>query len=148
MKAGEAVGIVGESGSGKSMTALSILRLVPPPGRIVGGSIMLDGRDLATLDARAMQAVRAHDIAMIFQDPGSYLNPVMTIGEQIAEAIGRRKSRDPKVRDAVIGALRDVQNPGASTRRRELSARTERRHAAARDDRGRAHPPSPRHHRR
>ncbi len=58
-----------------------------------------------------MQAVRAHDIAVIFQDPGSYLNPVMTIGEQIAEAIGHRKSRDPKVRDAVIGALRDVQIP-------------------------------------
>src|SRR3954447_21820195 len=68
---GEAIGIVGESGSGKSMTALSIAGLVPSPGRIIGGAIALDGRDLLTLDARAMQTIRATEIAMIFQDPGS-----------------------------------------------------------------------------
>src|SRR5271154_4330950 len=79
LKAGEAIGIVGESGSGKSMTALSIVRLVPSPGRIVGGSIALGGRDLLTLGLRDMQAVRANEIAVIFQDPAAYLNPVMTI---------------------------------------------------------------------
>ena len=108
---GEAIGIVGESGSGKSMTALSIVRLVPPPGQIVSGSIELEGRNLLTLDQRDMQVVRATVIAMIFQDPGSYLNPVMTIGEQIAEAVGDRRSKEPKTRESVIAALRDVQIP-------------------------------------
>jgi oligopeptide/dipeptide ABC transporter ATP-binding protein len=108
---GEAIGIVGESGSGKSMTALSIAGLVPSPGRIISGSIALDGRDLLTLDARAMQVMRATEVAMIFQDPGSYLNPVMTIGDQIAEAIGRRGARDRATRDKVIASLRDVQIP-------------------------------------
>jgi oligopeptide/dipeptide ABC transporter ATP-binding protein len=108
---GEAIGIVGESGSGKSMTALSLLRLVPHPGRIVGGAISFRGRDLLALDAGEMRAVRSGGIAMIFQDPGSYLNPVMPIGQQIAEAIGRRRSRDPLVHDRVIEALRAVQIP-------------------------------------
>jgi peptide/nickel transport system ATP-binding protein len=108
---GEAIGIVGESGSGKSMAAMSILRLVPQPGRIVAGAIAFRGRDLLGLDPEEMRAVRSTDIAMIFQDPGSYLNPVMTIGAQIAEAIGRRRWRDPLVRDRVIEALRAVQIP-------------------------------------
>jgi oligopeptide transport system ATP-binding protein len=111
LRDGEAIGIVGESGSGKSMTALSILRLVPHPGRVVGGSIAFRGRDLLTLDPGEMRAVRSSGIAMIFQDPGSYLNPVMTIGEQIAEAIGQRRSRDAKVHDRVIEALRAVRIP-------------------------------------
>jgi ABC-type dipeptide/oligopeptide/nickel transport system ATPase component len=105
---GEAIGMVGESGSGKSMTALSIVGLVPSPGRVVSGSIDLDGRDLLKIGPRAMQAVRATEVAMIFQDPGSYLNPVMTIGDQIAEAIGQRRSRDTSTRNRVIGALREV----------------------------------------
>jgi oligopeptide/dipeptide ABC transporter ATP-binding protein len=108
---GEAVGIVGESGSGKSMTALSIVGLVPPPGRIVAGSIDFDGRDLLTLDQAGMQAVRATDVAMIFQDPGAYLNPVMTIGEQIAEAIGDRRLKNAGTRERVLAALREVQIP-------------------------------------
>jgi oligopeptide/dipeptide ABC transporter ATP-binding protein len=106
---GEAVGIVGESGSGKSMTALALLRLVPDPGKIMGGTVMLGGRDLINLDDATMRAVRLHDIAMIFQDAGSYLNPVMTIGDQIAEAIGRRGSRKPQDLAAVQEALRAVQ---------------------------------------
>jgi oligopeptide transport system ATP-binding protein len=105
---GEAVGIVGESGSGKSMTALSVLRLVPSPGRIVGGAITLAGRDLLALDERAMRQVRSADIAMIFQDAGSYLNPIMTIGDQISEAFGRRGSRAPADRARVMTALEDV----------------------------------------
>jgi oligopeptide/dipeptide ABC transporter ATP-binding protein len=105
---GEAVAIVGESGSGKSMTALSILRLVPSPGRIVGGAIDFAGRDLRALGGREMRRLRASEIAMIFQDPGSYLNPIMPIGEQIAEAFGRRGSRRPEDRARVLAALEDV----------------------------------------
>ena len=83
---GETVGVVGESGCGKSVTALSILRLVRPPGRIEPGSAMrFEGRDLLTLDERAMQHVRGNRIAMVFQEPMTALNPVFTIGDQIGE---------------------------------------------------------------
>jgi peptide/nickel transport system ATP-binding protein len=85
---GQSLGIVGESGCGKTMTALSLMRLIPvPPARIVGGSIRFDGRDVATMDAGALRALRGGDIAMIYQDPMTSLNPVFTIGEQIAEAV-------------------------------------------------------------
>src|SRR5207244_3505235 len=85
---GETLAIVGESGCGKSVTALSLMRLVPdPPGRIAGGSVKLGGVDLLGLDAEAMRAVRGKDIAMIFQEPMTSLNPVMTIGRQIAEVL-------------------------------------------------------------
>jgi peptide/nickel transport system ATP-binding protein len=84
----ETLAIVGESGCGKSITALSLMRLVPdPPGRIVGGSVKLDGADLLALDEEAMRSVRGKDIAMIFQEPMTSLNPVLTIGSQIAEAV-------------------------------------------------------------
>jgi peptide/nickel transport system ATP-binding protein len=84
----ETLAIVGESGCGKSITALSLMRLVPdPPGRIAGGSVKLAGTDLLALDEEAMRAVRGKDIAMIFQEPMTSLNPVLTIGEQIAEAV-------------------------------------------------------------
>jgi oligopeptide transport system ATP-binding protein len=83
---GETLGIVGESGSGKSVTNLSIMRLIPsPPGRIVGGEVLFDGRDLLTLPAREMRAVRGKRIAMIFQDPMTSLNPFMRISQQIME---------------------------------------------------------------
>ncbi len=85
--AGRTLGVVGESGCGKSMTALSILRLVPPPGRIIGGRIGFDGRDLLALDDAEMRRVRGNRIAMIFQEPMSSLNPVFTVGNQIAEAV-------------------------------------------------------------
>jgi peptide/nickel transport system ATP-binding protein len=88
LRRGETLAIVGESGCGKSVTALSILRLVAdPPGRIVGGSARLDGIDLIELDAGAMRAIRGNQISMIFQEPMTSLNPVMTIGRQIAEAL-------------------------------------------------------------
>jgi peptide/nickel transport system ATP-binding protein len=88
IEAGSAVAIVGESGSGKSITSLSILRLVPePPGRIASGRILFDGVDLLALPRDKMPEIRGRDIAMIFQEPMSSLNPVMTIGDQIAEAI-------------------------------------------------------------
>ena len=83
---GETVGVVGESGCGKSVTALSILRLVRPPGRIEEGSVMrFEGRDLLGLDEREMQHVRGNRIAMVFQEPMTALNPVFTIGDQIGE---------------------------------------------------------------
>ncbi|MEK6608262.1 MAG: ATP-binding cassette domain-containing protein, partial [Myxococcota bacterium] len=84
---GASVGLVGESGSGKSVTALSILRLIPrPPGRIVSGQILYRGRELLSLAEPEMRAVRGNQISMIFQEPMTSLNPVFTIGEQIAEA--------------------------------------------------------------
>ena len=85
---GQTFALVGESGCGKSVTALSILRLIPqPPGRVLGGQILLDGRDLLQISEREMRAVRGKDIAMIFQEPMTSLNPVYTIGDQIVEAI-------------------------------------------------------------
>jgi peptide/nickel transport system ATP-binding protein len=88
LKRGETLAIVGESGCGKSVTALSLMRLVAdPPGRIVGGSIRLSGTDLVRLDENAMRAIRGNRIAMIFQEPMTSLNPVMTIGRQISEAL-------------------------------------------------------------
>jgi peptide/nickel transport system ATP-binding protein len=85
--AGKTLGLVGESGCGKTMTALSILRLTPPSGRIVGGEIIFDGRNLLALSDADMRRVRGNDIAMIFQEPMSSLNPVFTVGNQIAEAV-------------------------------------------------------------
>ena len=86
--AGETLALVGESGCGKSVTAFSLLRLVAdPPGRIVGGEVLFEGRDLVRLSASEMRAVRGDRIAMIFQEPMTSLNPVFTIGDQIREAI-------------------------------------------------------------
>jgi peptide/nickel transport system ATP-binding protein len=88
VRRGEALAIVGESGCGKSITALSLMRLVPvPPGRIVQGSVRLNGVDLLQLDEQAMRQVRGNEISMIFQEPMTSLNPVMTIGRQIGEAL-------------------------------------------------------------
>jgi len=103
LASGETLAIVGESGCGKSVTALSVLRLVPdPPGRIVGGSARLDGIDLIGLDETAMRAIRGNQISMIFQEPMTSLNPVMTIGRQISEALilHQRLSRTAAMRRA------------------------------------------------
>jgi len=101
---GETLGVVGESGCGKSVTALSIMRLIPqPPGRIVEGQIIYNGRSLLDLTSAQMRKVRGKEIAMIFQEPMTSLNPVFTVGEQIAEAIrlheglGRRDAMDKTV---------------------------------------------------
>jgi oligopeptide/dipeptide ABC transporter ATP-binding protein len=87
IRRGQTLGLVGESGSGKSVTSLSIMRLVGPPGRVVGGEILLDGTDLLTLDEDAMYEVRGNRVSMIFQEPMTSLNPVFTVGDQIAEAV-------------------------------------------------------------
>jgi oligopeptide/dipeptide ABC transporter ATP-binding protein len=84
---GETLALVGESGSGKSVTALSILRLVAPPGRIAGGEVLFRGRDLRVLDEESMRQVRGREIGLIFQEPSRALNPVFTVGSQIAEAL-------------------------------------------------------------
>jgi len=86
--AGETVGLVGESGCGKSVTALSLMRLIRPPGRIEPGSeIRFDGKELVTLDEKSMRAVRGAHIAMVFQEPMTALNPVFSVGDQIAEVV-------------------------------------------------------------
>jgi peptide/nickel transport system ATP-binding protein len=84
VRAGEILGVVGESGSGKSVTALALLRLIRPPGRIIGGTVRFDGADLLTLSEEQMRAVRGRSISMVFQSPRTALNPVLTVGRQIA----------------------------------------------------------------
>ena len=88
VREGEIVGLVGESGSGKTVTARSIMRLIPePPGRICGGRVLFEGGDLLALDERSMRQVRGRSIAMVFQDPSGALNPVLTVGYQVAAAV-------------------------------------------------------------
>jgi oligopeptide/dipeptide ABC transporter ATP-binding protein len=115
---GETVGIVGESGCGKSVTALSILRLVPaPPGRIVAGEVLFNDVDLLHLDAASMRKVRGNDIAMIFQEPMTSLNPVFTIGSQIIEAIRlHRRLGKREATEAAIAMLDRVEIPEARRR--------------------------------
>jgi peptide/nickel transport system ATP-binding protein len=104
LAAGEKLGIVGESGCGKTVTALSILRLIPdPPGRIAGGDIFFNGRNLLSLSDPEMRKVRGNEISMIFQEPMTSLNPVFRIGYQIAQAIGlhQRLSRKESLDKAI-----------------------------------------------
>ena len=114
---GELLGLVGESGSGKSITALSIMRLIAPPGKIVGGSIRFKGEELTDASAERMRKIRGNDIAMIFQDPMTSLNPVYTVGEQIAEALRLHRNLDKKAAwNAAIEAMKEVSIPAPERR--------------------------------
>ena len=115
--AGETLCLVGESGSGKSVTAMSILRLVQPPGRIAGGRILFKGRDLRALDEREMQAVRGAGIGLVFQEPMTALNPVFTIGNQIEETLAvHGLARGRAARDRAVELLDAVSIPAAARR--------------------------------
>ena len=116
---GETLGLVGESGSGKSITAFSILRLLPPAGRIVAGEIRFEGRNLLQLEERDMQAVRGARISLIFQEPMTALNPVMRVGEQIAEALYVHGRGRTEARQRAVELLDAVRIPDPARRARE-----------------------------
>jgi oligopeptide transport system ATP-binding protein len=114
---GETLGLVGESGSGKSVTCRSILRLVPHPGEIIAGSVVFGGRDLLELNGRELRRVRGSEISMIFQDPMSSLNPVYTVGDQIAEPLRiHRKLTRRQARMEAVSLLDRVGIPSAAER--------------------------------
>ena len=115
--AGEILGVVGESGAGKSMTGAAVIGLIDPPGRIAGGSVTLKGERIDTLDARAMRRVRGRRIGMIFQDPLTSLNPLLSIGEQLSETILTHLPVSPaEARARAIRALEEVGIPAAARR--------------------------------
>jgi ABC-type dipeptide/oligopeptide/nickel transport system ATPase component len=118
--AGETLGVVGESGSGKSVTAFAIMRLLQAPGRVTGGRVLFEGRDLLTLRERDMRDVRGGRISLIFQEPMTALNPVMRVGDQIAEAltVHGRASRS-EARERAVELLDAVRIPDAARRVRD-----------------------------
>ncbi|ABB37983.1 oligopeptide/dipeptide ABC transporter, ATPase subunit [Oleidesulfovibrio alaskensis G20] len=115
---GETLGVVGESGCGKSVTALSVMRLIPePPGRIVSGKIMFDGTDLLSLSEKQMRHVRGNKISMIFQEPMTSLNPVFRVGDQIAETLILHEDLSKKAaRDRSVELLKKVGIPSPESR--------------------------------
>src|SRR5438270_10601217 len=116
---GEAVGLVGESGSGKSVTSLAIMRLLPPQARI-GGAIRFGGHDLLRLPEDEMRGIRGAKIAMIFQEPMSALNPVMRVGDQVAEAVlAHRQVSKQDAYATALAALHDVALPEPERRARD-----------------------------
>ena len=121
VEAGETLAIVGESGCGKTMTALSLMRLIPsPPGEIVAGSVKVAGTDLLQLDEPAMRKVRGSQIAMIFQEPMTALNPLLTVGRQIAEMVSLHENVSRRAADArAVEMLRHVRIPAPERRAKE-----------------------------
>ena len=133
---GEVLGLVGESGSGKSVTCRAIVGMVPHPGAVLGGRIDFGGRSVLEMSRSEMRELRAREIAMIFQDPASALNPVFTIGHQISEVLrlnaGLSRAAGPETEHRVARAGGD---PGAGEAHVGVPARDERRHAPAGHDR-------------
>ena len=117
LRAGRVLGLVGESGCGKTITALSILNLVPPPGRITSGKILFEGRDLLTLSEEEMRKVRGARISMVFQEPMTALNPVFTVGNQISEVLTTHQGiAEREALDRSIELLRSVGIPSPEKR--------------------------------
>jgi oligopeptide/dipeptide ABC transporter ATP-binding protein len=117
LSAGRVLGLVGESGCGKTITALSILNLVPPPGRITAGKILFEGRDLLSLSAEEMRKVRGARISMVFQEPMTALNPVFTVGNQIGEVLTTHQGiSEHEALDRSIELLRSVGIPSPEKR--------------------------------
>ncbi len=117
---GETLGIVGESGCGKSVTALSLLRLVPKPGRIVGGKVMLGDRDMLAMNEDEVRQLRGNQIAMIFQDPATSLNPILRVGFQVEEAMdAHRRFTRQEAHERVVPLLRQVRIPAPEQRARD-----------------------------
>jgi oligopeptide/dipeptide ABC transporter ATP-binding protein len=120
MKRGETLGLVGESGCGKSVTSLSIMKLIPPPGRTVAGEIIFDGEDLVQKTEAEMREVRGRKIAMVFQDPTSSLNPLLSIGYQVSEPfVYHRSMEKAEAESAAIGLLESVGIPAPSRRMKD-----------------------------
>jgi ABC-type dipeptide/oligopeptide/nickel transport system ATPase component len=135
---GETLGVVGESGCGKSVTALSIMRLIPqPPGQIVRGRIDYNGRNLLELPPKEMRKIRGKEISMIFQEPMTSLNPVFTVGEQIAEALRLHEGLNRRdAMDRAIEMLRLVHIPNAAVVQPKAPHRRRADHRPRRDDPG------------
>ena len=117
---GESIGIVGESGSGKSITALSILRLVPDPGRVVSGQVLFHDQDLLQISGEEIREIRGRDIAMIFQDPQSSLNPVLRTGFQVDEAMLAHGNSRAEAHARTIELLKQVRIPAAESRAKDF----------------------------
>ncbi|HCV27171.1 MAG TPA: hypothetical protein DGB32_02485, partial [Dehalococcoidia bacterium] len=122
VRRGETLGVVGESGSGKSVTALSIMRLIPsPPGYIVGGEVILDGENVLDLSDAAMAKIRGSKVGMILQDPMTALNPVFNIENQVGEAIRIHQGvKGQTLADRIIHSLRQVRIPAAENRMKDF----------------------------
>ena len=116
LDAGRTLGLVGESGCGKSLTALAVMGLVPPPGRVSSGQVLFDGRELTALDERALREVRGHAIGMVFQEPMTALNPVLTVGAQVAEAAALHGASRAEARAQSLEMLRLVEIPDPERR--------------------------------
>jgi ABC-type dipeptide/oligopeptide/nickel transport system ATPase component len=159
--AGETLGIVGESGCGKSVTSLALLGILPRAGRVAGGSARFEGRNLFELSDRELRGIRGKEIAMIFQDPMSSLNPVLTIGKQVVRCSERHFGMDRKPANARQGAADQVGIPGARSRLKDYPhqfsggmrqramhrdgprVRAEASDRRRADDRARCHDPGP-----